>query len=137
MKACFTWRVPKCLASGLGSILLQASDRNVIHNLLHFLHIILEGVKFLSEVVILEVQEPKPGSNITDEGGYVEGSLVVPQYDAVHRKSRLQKNNREKSLCRGGESYLTLVRPINYDDEGHTHFYKATVDTTIVTPIHT
>ena len=104
MKACFTWRVPKRLASGLGSVLLQASDRNVIHNLLHFLHIVLEGVKLLSEVVILEIQEPKPSSNITDEGGYVEGSLVVPQNDAVHRKSRLQKNNGEKSLCRGGEA---------------------------------
>lgn len=71
------------------AVLFQASDRNVIYNLLHLLYIILEGVKLLSEVVVLEVKEPKPGSDIRDEGGYVEGSLVVPQDNTVHCKSRL------------------------------------------------
>lgn len=65
------------VVEGSSSLLLETTDGNVIHNLFHFLHIVFQGIKLPSKVVILEIEQSETGSHVGDEGRDVKGSLVV------------------------------------------------------------
>ena len=75
----------------LGLFLDETPDAQVVDDLLELLGVVLERVKLLPEAVVLEVEEPEPGEEVSDESGDPDGTLVVSLGNAVHGESSLQR----------------------------------------------
>ena len=69
----------------------QSSNSDVIHNSLHFLHVILQSIKFLSQIVVFKIQEAKSRAEFREEEGDGERSLVVALRYTVDSQTGLDK----------------------------------------------
>merc|ERR1712223_1888248 len=71
----------------LGLFLDETPDAQVVDDLLELIGVVLERVKLLPEAVVLEVEEPEPGEEVSNESGDPDGTLVVSLGNAVHGES--------------------------------------------------
>ena len=79
-----------CFALCSSSTRLESSDGDVIHNLLHFLQVILQRIKLLSQSIVLEVEKPEAAGHIREELGDGKWTMVVTKNNTVHSQSRLE-----------------------------------------------
>ncbi len=75
--------------SSCTSTRLESSDGDVIHNLLHFLQVVLQRIKLLSQAIVLEVEKPEAGRDIGEELGDGKWTMVITKNNTVHSQSRL------------------------------------------------
>ena len=63
---------------------VQLSDANVVNNFFHFLDVVLETVKSLSQGVVFEVEKAEAGVKVHQERVELQRSVEITQNDAVH-----------------------------------------------------
>lgn len=69
----------------------QSSDLNVVDDLLNLLHVVFQCIEPFAQTVILQIQQSKARTEIANETGYVQRSLVIAQCDRIYGKSGLKK----------------------------------------------
>ena len=78
------------LWGGCGAIgRLQTPYCDVIHNFLHFLEVILESIKTLTESVVLEIEQSEARVQLSDKFGHADRASVVASGYGIHRQPRL------------------------------------------------
>ena len=67
----------------------ETTDGDIVDNFFNFLDVVLEGVVFPPESVVLEVEQPEAGRQLRHKPSDGKGPLTVPQYHTVYRQSGL------------------------------------------------
>ena len=87
---------------GLGGYLIsalflgqQTADAEIVDDLLDLLHVVLERVELLAQVVVLQVEEAEAGEEVVEEGGDGQGALVVAVGHAVHGEAGLKEQGKK------------------------------------------
>jgi hypothetical protein len=66
----------------------QSSQREIIHDILHPLDIVLDGISPLPQDIVLEIEQLEARKQVLDEGADDERQLEVAQRDGVGRQAR-------------------------------------------------
>ena len=80
----------------------QSSNGDVIDHALHFLNVVFESIELLPQIVVLEIQETEPSTELHEEEGDGERTLVVALGYTVNSQSRLEWKKIFKNLKTSG-----------------------------------